>query len=876
MRTAAPTRPAPAFVTGLRRHGARTALIGDGERLTYAELADRVDDAAAALAGPRRVVLLAASSTVSSLVAYLAALRGGHVVLLAPAGDPGTLEALRDAWRPDLVVGPDGNVTRNPSGAHHELHDDLALLMATSGSTGSPRLVRLARASLEANAAAIADYLDIRPTDRAVTTLPLHYCYGLSVVHANLLTGAALVLTDASVTEPGFWEQVREHGVTSLHGVPHSFALLERAGFAAMDLPHLRYVTQAGGRLTPDQVRFWAATGERRGWRFVVMYGQTEATARMAYLPPGLAASAPEAIGRAIPGGELRIDAPDVDGVGEIVYRGPNVMLGYAHTPADLALGRAVTELRTGDLGRRRPDGLFEVTGRRSRFVKPFGVRVDLDAVETLLGAQGLTAAVTGDDTGLVVAVEHHDAAAGSLAEATTEHDLAARARELLTARLHLPGSAVAVVVVAELPRRANGKLDHPAVATLAPVDVPRRRGTVARLCERVASGKLPATVHEIFARTFPGQELDDAASFVDLGGDSLTYVAVSADLERALGELPRDWDTVPLGELAARAAPTTRPSRWARLESVVVLRALAIVLVVGEHDHLWTWLGGAHLLLAIAGWTFSRFLLTRADDGDPALGVSARLPQRILRSAALIAVPSSLWILLRSTMTGSVQHQDALLLGSVFHPLVQGYWFVDSLVQILVMMALLFSVPAVRRFERRHRFGLPATVLAASLTLWWVPSYDRTVVSDLYSTHLVLWLFVLGWMLHRATTPAQRAVTVAAALVLVPAFFGSELERAAIVLVGLGVLLFAARIRVPRVLAAPLTAIASASLGIYLTHFALLPLADVGVPPVALVALGLVVGIAAWRLGNAAVHRAVLLRAPRRPRVPAAAPATR
>ena len=642
-----------------------------------------------------------------------------------------------------------------------------------------------------------------------------------------------------------------------------------------MDLPSLRYVTQAGGRLAPEQVRRWAGIGAERGWRLVVMYGQTEATARMAYLPPELAVTTPDAIGVAIPDGELRVDDPDDDGVGEIVYRGPNVMLGYAQTPADLALGHTVDELRTGDLGRRRPDGLFQVTGRRSRFVKPFGVRVDLDATETLLAGEGITASVTGDDTRLVLAVEHerandHRPGDGQLAAATAEHDLAARARELLAARLHLPSTAVAVVVVVDLPRRPNGKLDHPAVANLAPanaappVDI-RRRGPLARLRDRVASRNPPATVREIFARTFPGRQLDDEASFVDLGGDSLTYVQVSADLERALGEVTQGWDAIPLGELAARAVPTGTPSRWARIEAVIVLRALAIVLVVGEHDHLWDWLGGAHLLLAIAGWTFSRFLLIRTDDEDPALGVSARLPLRILRSTALIAVPSSLWILLRSTVTGSVQHQDALLLGSVFHPLVQGYWFVDSLVQILVGMALLFTVPAVRRFERRCRFGFPAIALAASLTLWLVPSYDHTVTSDLYSTHLVIWLFVLGWMLQRATTPLHKAVTVAAVLVLVPSFFGSEYERAAIVLVGLLVLLFVDRVRVPRVLVAPVTAVAGASLGIYLTHFALLTLLDVGVPPVVLVALGLAVGVLAWRLGTAAVHHVVLHRTRRR-----------
>jgi acyl-CoA synthetase (AMP-forming)/AMP-acid ligase II len=870
MTTAAPTRPAPAFVSGLRHHGIRTALIAGTEQLSYAELAERVDDAAAALAGPRRLVLVPASATVPALVGYLGALRAGHVVLLAPADDPDTVASIRRCWDPDVVLGADAVVVVARAESRHDLHEDLALLMATSGSTGSPRLVRLSRESLEANAAAIVDCLDVRGTDRAVTTLPLHYCYGLSIVHSNLLAGAALLLTDASVTHAGFWDLVREHRATSLHGVPHTFALLDRVGFAAMELPHLRYVTQAGGRLDPAQVRRWAGVGAAQGWRFVVMYGATEATARMAYLPPDLASADPEATGIAIPGGHLRIADPDDDGVGEIVYAGPNVMLGYAHSPADLARGRTVAELHTGDLGRLRPDGLFQVTGRRSRFVKPFGIRVDLDATETLLAEEGLPAAVTGDDTRLVIAVEHPDAGRGPLATAGVEHDLVARTRETVTGRLHLPDAVVVVVVVEALPRRANGKLDHPAVAELADDDtdtgrVPGR-GLLARWRERTAWRSTPVSVHEVFARTFPGQALDDHASFVDLGGDSLTYVGVSADLERALGHLPQRWDTIPLGELAAMApVGSVAGSRRPRLEAVIVLRALAIVLVVGEHDHLWTWLGGAHLLLAIAGWTFSRFLLTRS--GDP-----SRLPARILRSAALIAVPSSLWILLRATMTGSVHYADALLLGSVFHPLVQGYWFVDSLVQILVAFAALFAVPAVRRFERRHRFALPAIVLAASVMLWLVPSFDHTVPSDLYSTHLVLWLFVIGWMLHRATTPAQRAVTVAAVLVLVPSFFGTEYERAAIVLVGLVVLLFVDRIRVPRALVGPITAIAGASLGIYLTHFALLPLLGVGVPPAALVALGLVVGIAAWRLGRAATQRAVryatrrdLLRTPTR-----------
>ncbi len=266
-----------------------------------------------------------------------------------------------------------------------EVHPDLALLLSTSGSTGSPKLVRISRRNLLANAGAIVDYLGLSETDRAITSLPLHYCYGLSVLHSHLLAGASVVLTDASVVDPCFADALRNHGVTSLAGVPHTFEMLEHAGADRVGVPSLRLLTQAGGRMAPDAVTRWTARAETWGARFYVMYGQTEATARMAFLPPELAVRRPAAIGRAIPGGELRLEPVDgqPDDVGELVYRGPNVMMGYAERPDDLAEGALLDELRTGDLARfHADDGVFEIVGRRSRFVKPFGLRIDLDLIE--------------------------------------------------------------------------------------------------------------------------------------------------------------------------------------------------------------------------------------------------------------------------------------------------------------------------------------------------------------------------------------------------------------------------------------------------------------------------------------------------------------
>ena len=193
----------------------------------------------------------------------------------------------------------------------------------------------------------------------------------------------------------------------------------------------------------------------------------------------------------------------------------------------------------------------------------------------------------------------------------------------------------------------------------------------------------------------------------------------------------------------------------------------------------------------------------------------------------------------------------DILLVGSLLPPLVPGYWFVDALVQVLLLLALLFTLPALRHLESRHPFGFAAGVLSLALVGRFFPSaYGWWFTVDLYSTQVVLWLFVLGWMTHRATTTAQRWMTVAATLVLVPTFFGADALRSVIVVGGLLLLLLRPTLSVPRVAASASTTVASASLGIYLTHFGVLPLSALGLPPAVVVAVAIAVGIGTtWAL---------------------------
>lgn len=827
----APVHPGVSFVRRLESHGDQLAVVApDGTALSYRELAQRVSAMARRIGPERRLVLVTASNDLEPLVAYLGALAGGHPVLLCCTQDRGHLRTLLETYDPDVVFeGTAGawHLRERRRGTAHQPHPDLALLLSTSGSTGSPKLVRLSAANLQANAESIAEYLDIRRTDRAVTSLPMHYCYGLSVINSNLLRGAGLVLTNDSVVDDGFWTAFRDNDCTSLQGVPYTFELLDRIGFERMDLPGLRYVTQAGGRLAPEVVRRYARLGERDGWRLFVMYGQTEATARMAYLPAELAAERPSAIGVPIPGGRFELDTNGERAEGELVYRGPNVMLGYAESAADLSSGRTIDALHTGDLARRAFDGLYEVIGRKNRFIKPFGLRIDLDRLELVLAEAGVQAACTGDDDALIVAVAEGDGA---------------EVRELVTARTGLPGHRVRVRELIELPRLSTGKLDYAALAEPAE---PERLSAAAEE-PRPSNESLRATFRRVLRRT----EVDGDATFVSLGGDSLSYVQMSIELERALGHVPDGWPTMPVRELE-RFGPSRGP--FAAMETNILLRAVAIILVVGTHIGIFHILGGAHLLLVISGWCFARFGLAPDGSGSPGT--------RILRSATRIAVPAMLWLTFRAAVTDDVILSNVFLINNYLQTGAPGFWYVEVLVQALLLAGLVFAVPAVARFERRHGFAVALLVLGLAFVARLFIDDANVFPERGMSTHGVIWFFALGWLAHRAVTAAQKWLVIVLAVLLIPGFFEMPV-RETVIGVGFLLVLLVPRLPVPRPAVRVVGLVASASLYIYLTHYALYPELLAYLPPLAVTLLSLVVGILAWWTVEKCT--AVLARVPR------------
>lgn len=829
---------APTFAAQLLGSGdpGSTALVGAGEALTYGELAARVVTRSAELdLGARSLVVLAGTPGIELVTTYLALLDGGHVPLLA--GDHP--ERLAAAWSPAAVVTAsdiDVEVDRHRS-EHRDLHPDLALLLSTSGSTGAPMLVRLSHDNLASNARAIATYLGLTPADRGITSLPLHYCYGLSVLHSHLVAGGSIALTGASVVDPCFAATMHEQGVTGLAGVPHTFEMLERAGPERIHAPSLRILTQAGGRMAPDAVERWRDRAEGWGAELYVMYGQTEATARMAYLPPHLARVRPGAVGVPIPGGALEVQPVDghADGVGELVYTGPNVMMGYATSDADLADGATLTELRTGDLGRFDPEhGVFEVVGRRSRLVKPFGLRVDLDVVEARLAAEGTVVAVTGDDELLVVGAPDGDPVA-----------VAAQVREATG----LPPAMVAIVPGA-LPRTAAGKVDYAtlrAAATVTEVDDPRTMGAGA------------SPVRSVYAAVL-GHAVAPGSTFVSAGGDSLHYVECAMRLERILGRLPDDWHLRTVAQLDA-----IRPStRLPRIDTTTVLRAAGICAVVATHMRLMYFPGGAHLLLAVVGFNLSRFQL--------AIDRSADRLRSGLRTIARVAVPTMLWV--GAAMAVSDSHGVTTLalvnnyLGPSSHA--DGYWqfwFIEAFVQLCLVTTLLLAVPAVRRVERRYPYAFPLAVVVATVqlrTIDWAGLDDPANLR--FRTHGIAWFFALGWLVHRSNTRWQRSLTTVLCLLAVPGFFDRP-QREWFIIAGLLALTWFRQVPCPPPLVPLVATVATASMWIYISHFQLWRPLDRLVPRELAYPLTVLAGIAIWACAEQitrAARRALQARRPR------------
>lgn len=433
-------------------------MTDDGISVSYAALKVRSDEFAAQMP-ERSLVFILASNTFDSLVGYVGCLNHHIVPLMLPANiDKELLDRFVSLYQPDFIwqPGPSGyklTFNHRPSTVSRPLYPELALLLTTSGSTGSPKLVRLSYANIRANTKSIVEYLKLDSSERAITTLPMNYTYGLSIINTHLFVGATILLTDRTLMQREFWNFFNEQSATSFGGVPYTYEMLDKLMFFRRKLPSLRTMTQAGGKILPALHQRFAEYAKREGMKFVVMYGQAEATARMAYLPPERALDKVGAMGIGIPGGKFTL--VDADGkaitepgiTGELVYEGANVTLGYAEKGEDLAKGdERGGKLVTGDMAQMDDEGFFWIVGRKKRFLKMFGNRVNLDETERLIKGHfpDLDCACGGIDDKMTIYI--------------TEESKLKEVQDFVSGKTHLNFSAFHVVHLSQIPKNASGK----------------------------------------------------------------------------------------------------------------------------------------------------------------------------------------------------------------------------------------------------------------------------------------------------------------------------------------------------------------------------------------------------------------------------------
>ncbi len=452
----------------------RAVLIdgATGDVATRADIEARADRLRAEVVSGGLAFLLA-EPTLDSATTFHALLAARiPVALVDGTASAETTAALIDRYRPEVVLrgrvaeGPTTAVAgtdRAATASSPTTHPDLAVLLTTSGSTGSPKLVRLSHRNISTNARQIARSLSLTSADRGVTALPFHYSFGMSVLTSHASVGSPVVVTGASVLEPELWDQIDAHGVTLFPGVPQTYQMLRRLRFASEPLSTVRGLMQAGGRLDPNLINEFAAVMAARGGEFYVMYGQTEASPRIACLPPADLIRKLGSAGKALAGGTLEARSPDgatlpAGEAGEIVYTGPNVMMGYAESRADLELGDTHGDtLATGDLGYLDDEGFLFLTGRSKRIAKIAGLRISLDEVEAMAPELQPTAV---------------EAPAGTITLTTlvaeSDGDGHTRAARVLAKSLRVPPKLVRILHIDALPLLPNGKVDYRALEALA------------------------------------------------------------------------------------------------------------------------------------------------------------------------------------------------------------------------------------------------------------------------------------------------------------------------------------------------------------------------------------------------------------------------
>ena len=403
------------FFKKIEKYKFKNAIITEnGQYITYQELLNNSKKISKKLDKKKKLIFLLGQNNLETITAYISFVNNGHTLALIDFRiNEIFLKRLINIYKPDYIFCEKEKIKiknlykqilkynsyylfQRRENLKNILHKDLMLLISTSGSTGSPKLVKQSYLNVSSNTEKIIKYLNIKSKDITITSLPFTYVYGLSVVNTHLFSGATIVLTNKSMIEKKFWDLIKTHKVNNFSGVPYNYSIISI--IAKKGLPKsLKYTTQAGGKMNYKLIENILSVYSKHKIKLIQMYGAAEATSRMSYLKWKYAKKKIGSIGKPISGGNFYLinkfgkKFNKINKKGELVYKGKNVCMGYANHLKDLSLPDANKGiLKTGDIAHKDSQGFYFIDGRKNRYVKIFGIRVNLSELESILLKKGI------------------------------------------------------------------------------------------------------------------------------------------------------------------------------------------------------------------------------------------------------------------------------------------------------------------------------------------------------------------------------------------------------------------------------------------------------------------------------------------------------
>lgn len=449
----------------------KLALISEsGDHLSYGELENKSSVFQKKFHSKKTVFCLF-NNDVESIISYIALLNNDNKIFLIDNKIPlADLSHLIELYKPAYILTKenffisdmnyhiedeygDYTIFRRDFEDFYEIFSDLSILLSTSGSTGSPKFVRISKENLLANAISIIDSLKINSNSLTITNLSMNYSYGLSIINTFLYARATLIVSSHSLTSKNFWQVVQAYKPNFFNGIPYHYDLICKFGDNFFSELPFQFFTQAGGRMSDQTKNKIVSLCLKNSKKLFLMYGQTEATARISVLPSDCVPSKKNSVGKSIPGGKIEVQSPNGQKIdtsntpGEIVYHGKNVSLGYCTSIEDLARGNDNNFiLFTGDIGYMDSDNFLYLIGRRSRFIKFLGNRLSLDDIESKLSDAFGMCACLGENEKLVIFFD----------KVMNQKEIDNFLYEKLKFKL-----LIEIITIENIPRTGNGKINY-------------------------------------------------------------------------------------------------------------------------------------------------------------------------------------------------------------------------------------------------------------------------------------------------------------------------------------------------------------------------------------------------------------------------------